>query len=94
MSDVRDGTSNTYLVGEKVVTREGYTSVVNHDMASALDGVHPSNTRYAYLPMLADAELDRYGSPSPLSSLLIFSDRAISFSQRERRRCDGFGTTA
>ena len=86
IADITDGTSNTYLVGEKLVSRIGYSSSDDpgHDQCFFC-GVDWDNTRWSVDPPLADNDSpdpERFGSAHASVFHVVMCDgsvRAVSF---------------
>lgn len=86
MSDLSDGASNTYLVGEKSVSRAGYDSAADpgHDQ-SLYSGVDWDVNRWVLDPPLPDSDYSdprSFGGPHPGGCHMALCDgsvRAVSY---------------
>lgn len=86
LSDITDGTSHTYLIGEKYVTRSGYNTAEDrgHDQ-SLYSGVDLDVNRWVFDPPLPDsdyADPRSFGSAHAGACHMAFCDgsvRAVSY---------------
>jgi len=86
MNDIRDGASNTYMIGEKFMNSESYENGELHgDQFNAFIGCDPEITRYCARDTYAVASRDTtsnsaagiFGSAHPGSFNMCFCDGSV-----------------
>jgi hypothetical protein len=85
MAEITDGTSNTFMVGEKFLNPKGWItgldSADNENLYTGFDNDHFRSSGAAYYPPRADtpalSNLQVYGSPHPGGFCVVLCDGSV-----------------